>query len=358
MRGHGDFLGAEITETSLVGFTVIASCRIASGIIPETADRTPRAVAAPWFAVTAIRNRSTAETVTSDSRRPPNPGDEGAPQHRIPGPGRRGEVEAMVADADDLREAMGLEQWDVTSRYGTQSRLLVDAMSKHPDTLGTTYLDSPWPTNLDELTGGALLTRATLKRTLRACEEDARCRGDRPLDTEWQQAMRRLAAEPLQGTYRGHDGRLVEVLVDDGKLLRAARYAVMRAAAHGDLHPRLAEIIGADPGLCVGFRPLCSGQDDISWGVYLTHMCRDALPSIDRDALTEATGGDPTYEAVFDPAPWGEVCYAWTVAPAESSPAAWPSPSQVPVLLMPGRTTRSPTCNGHVGLLTGTTRCS
>ena len=257
----------------------------------------------------------------------------------------------MVADAEDLREAMGREQWDVTSSYGTQSRLLVEAMVQHPRSMGTTYVDSPWPPGLDELTGGALLTRATLERTLRACDDDTRCRGDRPLATDWRAAKRRLAAEPLHGTHRGTDGELVVVLVDDGKLLRAARYAMggdgpdnlshlpamIRAAAQGDLHPRLAEIIGADPGLCVGYRPLCSGQDDIAWGVYLTHVCRDALPFIDRDALTRATSGEAVYEAVFDPAPWDEVCEAWDVEPAETPPAAWPSRSPVPVLLMPGR---------------------
>ena len=70
----GALLGAEITATSLVGFTVSASCLIASCSIPEIADRTLRAVAGPWLAVTAIRNLSRVETVTSDSRRPPNPG--------------------------------------------------------------------------------------------------------------------------------------------------------------------------------------------------------------------------------------------------------------------------------------------
>ncbi len=258
---------------------------------------------------------------------------------------------AMVADADALRKALGLDRWAVTSSYGTQSRLLVDAMSKHPDTLGTTYLDSPWPAHLDELTGGVLLTRATLERTFRACDAHPRCRGDRPLAAEWEAAMRRLAVAPLPGSHLGNDGRSVEVLVDDGKLLRAARYsmggdgpdnlsrlpAMIRAAAQGRLHPRLAEIIGADPGLCVGYRPLCSGQDDIAWGVYLTHVCRDTLPFVDRDSLREATAGDPAFSAVFDAAPWDDVCEVWGVEAAEAAPATWPDRSPVPVLLMPGR---------------------
>lgn len=261
------------------------------------------------------------------------------------------DAEAMVADADDLRTAMGLARWDVTSSYGTQSRLLVDALSKHPDTLGATYLDSPWPPSLDELTGGVLLARATLQRTFRACDSEPRCRGDGPLAAEWKVAMRRLAAQPLRGTYRRPDDTLVEVLADEGKLLRAARYtmagdgpdnlthlpAMIRAAARGRLHPRLAQIIGGDPALCVGYRPLCSGHDDVAWGVYLTHLCRDTLPFVDREALDEAITGDPVYQVVFDPAPWEEVCEAWGVAPAEAAPSAWPRRSPVPVLLMPGR---------------------
>ena len=56
-------------------------------------------------------------------------------------------VEA-AADLEDLRQALGIEQWNVTA-YGNGSHLAVELLRQAPDTLRTLTLDSPDPPGLD-----------------------------------------------------------------------------------------------------------------------------------------------------------------------------------------------------------------
>jgi hypothetical protein len=260
------------------------------------------------------------------------------------------DVAANVADVDDLRRALGIDRWDVTSSYGTQSRYLVEAMRQHPETLGATYLDSPWPAGTNELIGDVELTRAKLDLLFGVCDAEPRCRGPRPLADDWQRALDRLADRPLTGTYDGPVGEPVEVLVDAPKLVRAARFALggdgpvnlvhlpaaIRSAAAGRLHPVLAQIVGADPGMCFGYRATCAGQDDVAWGVHLTQLCRNDLPFLDWDRLDAAIAGEDAYAAAYDANFWQTVCDTWDVPPADHPLAELVHPP-VPTLLMLGR---------------------
>ena len=88
------------------------------------------------------------------------------------------DVAAAVADADDLRRALGVDRWAVTSSYGTQSRYLFEAMREHPETLGTTYVDSPWPAGTNELTGDVSLTRAKLDEPVPCLRRHTRAAAD------------------------------------------------------------------------------------------------------------------------------------------------------------------------------------
>ena len=260
------------------------------------------------------------------------------------------DVAAAVADADDLRRALGVDRWAVTSSYGTQSRYLFEAMREHPQTLGTTYVDSPWPAGTNELVGDVSLTRAKLDELFRACDGSSRCRGPQPLADDWRSALERLSEHPLTGTFHGRVGGPVDVLVDAPKLVRAARFALggdgpgnltqlpraIRAAADGRLAPVLAQIVGADPGMCYGYRATCSGQDDVAWGVYLTQLCRHDLPFLDPDQLSAAIAGDDAYAVAYDVELWQTVCDTWEVPPADDPLAELTNPP-VPTLLMLGR---------------------
>ncbi|HEU4543391.1 MAG TPA: alpha/beta hydrolase [Jiangellaceae bacterium] len=261
------------------------------------------------------------------------------------------DVASVVADREDLRTVLGIDQWYMLGSYGTASRYLFEYLRTHPDRVGAAYADSPWFPELDELTGGALGTRAALKRLFEACESDPECSASYPnLEQTWTAALERLAKAPLDGTYETADGDTIDVTVDAGKLLRVARFTLggdgpgnlrslpemIAAAADGQITPQVLSIVANDPVFCAGYRPLCSGQDGFSLGVYLTTFCRDQLPFIDHDALSAAIDNDPSYQAVFGDSPYVRACDAWDVPPSDA-PNIAPVDTDVPLLFLPGQ---------------------
>lgn len=261
------------------------------------------------------------------------------------------DVAAIVADREDLRTVLGIDQWYTLGSYGTASRYLFEYLRTHPDLVGAAYADSPWFPQVDELTGGVLGTRAALQRLFAACETDSDCSASYPnLEQTWTAALDRLAEAPLHGTHETASGTTIEVTVDAGKLLRAARFALggdgpnnlrglpemIAAASAGQMTPQVLSIVANDPIFCAGYRPLCSGQDGFSLGVYLTTFCRDQLPFIDHDALSAAIDNDPVYQSVFGDSPYINACDAWDVPPGDPNTTA-PVDIDVPLLFLPGQ---------------------
>lgn len=263
------------------------------------------------------------------------------------------DVAETAADIEDLRRAVGVERWRLAGTYGTASRYLLAYVSSFPGRLEGAFLDSPWPPGLDDVTGGVLGTRAALAELFHSCAASRRCSSAYPdLERTWERALDRLASEPLRTRHhvRGAaSAGAVDLTVDEAKLLRAARFAlggdgpanleqlpaIITAAAHGRLHPRLGDIVAADPGWCYGYVPLCSPKADFSLGVYLTVFCRDQLPLFDRARLDAAIDGDPVYESVFGRSPFLDACRAWDVPPVESAPPT--RLNGTPVLILPGQ---------------------
>ena len=110
--------------------------------------------------------------------------------------------------------------------------------------------------------------------------------------------------------------------------------SIISQAAEGQLSADLARWILEDPTYCAGYRPLCTGQNGFSIGVYLTTLCAEQLPYVNQTALSAAIAGDPTYQAVFGDSPYREGCAAWGVPPAA---APQPIASTAPILLLSGR---------------------
>jgi hypothetical protein len=112
--------------------------------------------------------------------------------------------------------------------------------------------------------------------------------------------------------------------------------AMIAAAARGRIDPQLEAILGNDPLFCAGYRPSCIGAEAFSLGVYLTVLCRDELPFVDRSALARAIGGDPTFDAVFVHDPYLAACKEWDVPPAAEA-VHLPVRADVPALLLSGQ---------------------
>lgn len=257
---------------------------------------------------------------------------------------------AAAADLDDLRKAMGVESWARAGSYGTQSRVLFRYLRDYPGRIEAAYVDSPWFPETDDLTGGVLGTRSAMAELFAACESDEHCnRGYPDLAAAWARALRRTASAPLTGIGRAGDGRPVEVVVDDAKLLRFVRYSLggegpenltwlpqlIGDAAVGRLNGHLADLVASDPTFCAGYRPACRGKDGFSQGVYLTALCKEQLPALDQAALGELVAGDPAYQQVFTRSPYVEACSVWDTPGAEAPAPA--DPRGTPLLLLPGQ---------------------
>jgi TAP-like protein len=78
------------------------------------------------------------------------------------------------------------------------------------------------------------------------------------------------------------------------------------------------------------------GDQGFSLGAYLTVLCRDQAPFIDRAALTSAAGDDPAFRQLVDKHPYLAACTVWGVAPANPV-VARPPTTEVPLLLLVGQ---------------------
>jgi hypothetical protein len=249
----------------------------------------------------------------------------------------RYDLEGVARDTEDLRVALGVDRWAYLNSYGTSSRYLFEYLRAFPDRAQAAYLDSPQFPQVDEVTAGVKATRQVLDQLFTTCAADEACAEAYPdLATLWARAVHRLKRQPL------HDS----ATVDAATLMRASRFALggdgpeqaglnltllpatIAAAAKGRISGPLAAALEDSPLYCPGYRPLCVGVGDqgFSLGAYLTVLCRDQAPFIDRAALSTAVGNDPAFRELVDDHPYLTACKAWgrrTGRPGRSAARAY-----------------------------------
>lgn len=264
------------------------------------------------------------------------------------------DVEQAAADVEDLRRTLGIQAWNLGS-LGTQSRILLEVMRSYPAHIRAVYMDSPEFPQLPDPEGAVIGTHWALQQLTDACASVPGCRRVAPdVTSEFAQATARLDAQPA--TFVSRDGAIatrvggpLTVTVDGGKLLRVVRSSLgltgsipalpsmIAAAAEGEITAPAMRILENDPAFCSGYRPGegCFGPD-FSLGVYLTVLCRDEVPFVDRSALADSLRGDAAYQAVFGSNPYFDACAAWDV-PAADAVMGEPVSGDVPVLILTGQ---------------------
>ncbi|WP_374458014.1 alpha/beta fold hydrolase [Nocardioides sp.] len=267
-------------------------------------------------------------------------------------------VEAMAADAEDLRRALGIERWNVHS-YGTAARITLEMLRSSDSGVRAAFMDSPEPEQVDPRREGALALRTSLEHVAALCRDDIRCRrqyGDPSVTLE--RALRKLAGAPERiEVLDPATGEEVSVLVDDVMLLRLLRAVISDGGSSGSLflpesvpalvslaaRGRLAELgsllkplAGEDTAYCTGYVPKCADQMALSEGVYYSVMCRDAgIPDDAKGVQSDAVAAEPAYAEMFGDNPFGDVCSRW--GEVERTGAARPLvESDVPALVLVG----------------------
>lgn len=253
-------------------------------------------------------------------------------------------VTESATDAEDLRQALGIESWNVAG-YGNGSRVVLEILRRHPQHVRAAWLDSPEIPQVDFLTTGILGTRYMLEQVAKGCAADRACNARFPKVASV--VARNLgAAERRPRVFRGrHGATKIPIAVDGGTLLRAIRegaahvpQAVPLASALDNLRdPRLGyDWISDGPAFMLGYVSDPGREDVFDHGAFFSTVCRDQLPFVRQAALVSATRGVPAYREAFAESPFPAICGAWGAGRADASVRA-PVSSSVPTLIVAGR---------------------
>ena len=264
----------------------------------------------------------------------------------------------MAADAETLRTALGIDEWNVVT-YGTASRIALEMLRQDAGSVRSVLLDSPELPGTDPRTMGVDGTRAALSAVLDACAADRRCAtaypaADALLDT----ALGSLAAEPVTLSMTAAGEQPAEVHVDDALLLRllrgmlsdggssgsfmlAASVPALLTSAAADrldgLASTFATVVAGSPPYCLGYLPKCLPQHRASLGTALSVLCHDIAPFHDGLSSTRAAAdGAPGYATAYADSPYLDACDAWPVGDGAPEQVDTPVASDVPVLAMVG----------------------
>jgi pimeloyl-ACP methyl ester carboxylesterase len=266
------------------------------------------------------------------------------------------DLREMAADAEDLRTALGIDQWNVMT-LGTASRIALEYLREYPAHVRAAVLDSPeWP-GVDPFVESVEATRHATTALIATCAESNGCKRWAPhLGADIRHVSQRLAARPLlvdasnvkelSGT-----GKSGHVLFDAGWFLVWLRarlagirppgtyvpHAIAEFARGSGRATRLEATRLLDRQLCEGFLPgPCEKQLVLSFGVYLSVMCRDVVPFTDSSSLSDLVADDPAFQEAYGRSPYLDACSAWD-AGAGDPETGTPVHTAVPTLVLVGR---------------------
>lgn len=250
-------------------------------------------------------------------------------------------VAEMAADVEDLRTAMDIEEWNVTS-IGDSSLIALEVMRRFPEHLRSVILDSPTFPSDGGFTTAAEATRQVLDEVARACRVQPTCIARFPdVADAFDEAVARLEERPVRIRMTVEPGAPpIELVVDGGMLVRLIRWyaagvsgawnaAVVPAMVYDALHGRYSASFDllTDHPTCIGYHAVC---DRGAWthGLYYSVLCHDGPPITG----SWTTNGDDLAKAFAHP--YAALCGAWRVPAAEQ--LAELVQSDVPTLILVG----------------------
>jgi pimeloyl-ACP methyl ester carboxylesterase len=249
---------------------------------------------------------------------------------------------ASAADVEDLRVALGYEQWNLYGiSYGT--RLALEVMRRHPAGVRSVILDSVYPMGADVYTDGALNAQRAFDTLLAGCAEQEECRAAYPdLESHLYELVERLNGAPYQAaTLFGLGG----LAVDGGmfiRLLFARMYSTynlpgLPASIESLWQGDLTELdLWVDELMILRGSSEPAGPWSLSIGAHYSVQCAESLPIVDDSRLgTVDPGVEPAVAAAFDWQYLIDDCTSWDVppVPAEFHHAV---ESSLPTLLLAG----------------------
>jgi pimeloyl-ACP methyl ester carboxylesterase len=265
----------------------------------------------------------------------------------------------MAADAEDLRVALGIDQWNLGMVYGTASAVGFEVLRRFPEHIRAAVFDSPAAPQVDLFTQAVVGTEYSVSELAKACKAQPACDKAFPhVRRAWRQALERLHEEPTRiGARLGYG-----VIIDDVAAVRVMRgliswfelgftgpeniyllrdtgFARRERPKAYDVPPtvgldRAPEPWLSDPVLSHGYTVNHWDAWRLSLGTFYSILCHDELPFVDRAARSAAIDGDSWYVKAYGPKnPYLDACGRWNVGHAESDPHE-PVVSDVPILML------------------------
>ena len=237
-------------------------------------------------------------------------------------------------DVDAVRRALGHDTWNLYGiSYGT--RLALEVMRRHPDSVELVVLDSVYPPDVDAYEPLAENAERSFNVLADGCDADAACEGD--LLERMSALYDQLEAEPVSvTTTHPLTGEEATVLWDGDRLAESAFLALYQTDLIPILPALLASFENGDFELAT--TTLLSLSDDLRLfadGMYASVECSERAPRTDADALDER-------EASTEPWLWATVassdlavCELWDVEPAAPD-VSEPVSSDARVLILAG----------------------
>ena len=251
---------------------------------------------------------------------------------------------ASANDADAVRQALGIESWNVFGiSYGT--RLGQELARTHPDAIEALVLDSVQPTDpaLGSLAAVPSTYQAALNRFFEGCEADTGCAELHPdLENRLFGVFEQAATEPF--VVDGIDpvsGGSFEAIIDDARLSGVVFNALYAPTLFASVPQMIAELEAGETTTLssfIGLQILNSGS--ISNGQFTAVICHDYTAELTpASAYDDGATGDPFFDEVFlgaDPAAGAaETCDAFPAGSADVS-VTEPVESDIPTLLLSG----------------------
>lgn len=247
-----------------------------------------------------------------------------------------------AADVNDLRQALGYEQWNLLGvSYGT--RLALTVMRDYPQGIRSVILDSTYPPQVDLYAEMPANLMRALRLLFDGCAADPYCNSNFPqLESVLFELVRQLNENPISVslTHPLTFERFPNVAVDGTDLLEF----LFNALYDSSLIPSLPAVIygigyGDYSTLAYVMQSQLEEYGFFSNGMYMSVQCTEEVPFSSREAVSAALDAYPQIRDVFvDPGSGTTIfdaCASWG-APGAEPIENQPVNSDIPTLILAG----------------------
>ena len=244
---------------------------------------------------------------------------------------------AMAADLADVRDALGVEEWDV---YGISNggRLALELVRRHPDGVRSLVLDgalAPQGNFFTELWPNGARAFDTL---FTACASQPACESAHPdLDARFWELVESLRESPR--TVEGVDpatGELGTVVFDDRHLLEILRGALYDTSLIPVIPSLVDELTKGQGFEAIAGQVLAQTDSSaFSLGEQLSVNCREEVAYAPRSAFVRQARRLPDFRRVVLDDTFRDECHAWSVGKAARD-VDRPVRSTIPALVLVG----------------------